>query len=168
MQAAFRTQQAAKLALLPNFSFMLDGGRLGDRLLSVLGLNPWLLHSAVGMLVPVYDGGALRARVRIATAQQEQAIASSGGVALGTFNEVEVNLTEESSLAQTLPLALSAMADHTEAVRVANVRYKYGSMDLLSLLQLQEGQLQSEAALVQLRNGQLANCIALHLAVSCH
>jgi outer membrane protein, multidrug efflux system len=42
--SAFQTHEAAKLALLPSFSFDLEGGRLSDRLLSVLGLNPWLLH----------------------------------------------------------------------------------------------------------------------------
>ena len=43
--AAFRTQEAAKLALLPTFSLNLEGGRLSDPLLAVLGLNPWLIHS---------------------------------------------------------------------------------------------------------------------------
>jgi hypothetical protein len=54
--AAFRTLEAEKLALLPNFSFDLEGGRLSDPLLSVLGLNPWLIHSVVGMFVPIYQG----------------------------------------------------------------------------------------------------------------
>jgi multidrug efflux system outer membrane protein len=163
--AAFRTQQAAKLALLPSFSFDLAGGRLSDQLLSVLGLNPWLIHSAVGMLVPIYQGGALQAQVRIATAQEEQSIAYFGGVALGAMNEVEVALTNERLLTQRLPHLESAVNDHTEAVRVANLRYKAGGMDFLSVLQLQEGQIQSQAALIELRNSQLANRINLHLAL---
>jgi outer membrane protein, multidrug efflux system len=163
--AAFRTQEAAKLALLPSFSFILEGGRLSDPLLSVLGLNPWLIHSAVGMFVPIYEGGALRAEIKIATAEEEQSVAHFGGVALRAFDEVEVALTNERLLAERLPLTESAVRDHTEAVRVADLRYKAGTMDFLSVLQLQAGQIQSQADLIKLHNTQLANRIDLHLAL---
>jgi NodT family efflux transporter outer membrane factor (OMF) lipoprotein len=163
--SAFQTHEAAKLALLPSFSFDLEGGRLSDRLLSVLGLNPWLMHSVVGMAIPIYEGGALRAQIRIATAQQDQAVAHFGGVALKAFDEVEVELTNERLLAERLPHAEGAVLDHTQAVNVAELRYRAGSMDLLSVLQLQEGQIQSEANLIKLRDAQLANRINLHLAL---
>ena len=163
--AAFRTEEAAKLARLPNFSFNVEGGRLSDPLLSVLGLNPWLIHSMIGMLVPIYQGGALLAKIKIATAQQEQSIAFFGSVALRAFAEVEVALTNEQLLAKRLPFAEDALRDHSEAVRVANLRYKAGTMDLLSVLQLQAGQILSQADLIRLRNTQLANRINLHLAL---
>ncbi len=163
--AAFRTEEAAKLALLPNFSLTLEGGRLSDQLLSVLGLNPWLLHSAVGALVPIYQGGALRAEIKIATARQEQAIAQFGSVALRAFDEVEMGLTNQRLLAERLPLTENAVRDHSDAVRVANLRYKAGTMDFLSVLQLEDGQIQSQADLIKLRNTQLANRIELHLAL---
>jgi outer membrane protein, multidrug efflux system len=163
--AAFRTQEATKLALLPDFSLNLKGGRLSDPLLDVLGLNPWLVHGVAGMFVPIYQGGALRAQIKIATAQQEQSIAHFGGVSLRAFAEVEVALTNEQLLATRLPHTKSAVRDHTEAVRVANLRYTAGSMDLLSVLQLQAGQIESQANLIKLRNTQLVNRINLHLAL---
>jgi outer membrane protein, multidrug efflux system len=163
--SAFRMEEAAKLALLPNFSLNLEGGRLSDPLLSVIGLNPWLVQGAVGMFVPIYQGGALRAQIKIATAQQEQSIAHFGGVALRAFFEVEVTLTNERLLTKRLRYSENAVRDHSEAVRVANLRYKAGSMDLLSVLQLQQGQIQSQADLIKLRNAQLANRINLHLAL---
>jgi multidrug efflux system outer membrane protein len=163
--SAFRTYEAAKLALLPRFSFDLEGGRLSDRLLSVLGLNPWLMHSVVGMFVPIYEGGSLQAQIRIATAQEDQAVAHFGGVALNAFDEVEVALTNERLLAEQVPHTENAVLDHTEAVRIAELRYRAGGMDMLSVLQLQEGQIQSQADLIKLRNTQLANRINLHLAL---
>jgi outer membrane protein TolC len=163
--AAFRTQQAAKLALLPSFSLNLVGGRLSDQLLSVLGLNPELLHGVIGMYQPIYQGGALVAQIKIATAQQEQSVAYFGSVPLRAFDEVEVALTTERLLAERLPHTENAVSDHTEAVRVANLQYQAGRIDLVSLLQLQEGQIQSQAALIQLRSVQLANRINLHLSL---
>jgi NodT family efflux transporter outer membrane factor (OMF) lipoprotein len=163
--AAFRAEEAAKLALLPDFSFTLKGGRLSDPLLSVLGLNPWLIHSAVGMFVPTYQGGAQRAQIKIATAHQQETIAYFGAVALRAFDEVEMALTNERLMGERLPHTKNAVRDHTEAVRVASLRYRAGSMDLLPVLQLQTSQIQSQADLIKLRNAQLANRINLHLAL---
>ncbi len=42
--AAFRRQEAAKLALLPSFALTVEGGRLSDKVLSLLQLNPTLIH----------------------------------------------------------------------------------------------------------------------------
>ena len=163
--AAFRLQESAKLALLPRFALTLEGGHISDRLLDVLHLNPWLVRSAAGMFVPVYEGGALRAEVRIATAQEQQSIAHLGEVALTAFAEVEVALTNEELLAKRLPLTDGAAKAHSEAVRIAKLRYEAGAIDLLSLLQLQEGEVASQAELIRLRNAQLANRINLHLAL---
>jgi len=165
VEAAFYTNQAAKLALLPSFTLSLQAGRLSDILLSVLSLNPWLAHGAVGMSVPIYQGGALRAQIKIATAQQAQSVAHYGAVALRSFAEVEIALTNEQLMAQRLVQVENGVGNHREAVGVANLKYSGGSIDMLSLLQLQEGLIQSEAELIKLRNAQLANRINLHLAL---
>jgi outer membrane protein, multidrug efflux system len=45
------------------------------------------------------------------------------------------------------------------------VKYEAGAVDMLSVLQLQEAQIESQRQLVELRNAQLANRIQLHLAL---
>jgi outer membrane protein, multidrug efflux system len=163
--AAFRTEESAKLALLPSFSLNLDGGKLSDNLLSMLQINPWMFSAAVGMHVPIYTGGALRAQIRIATAQQQQAIAGYGSVALTAFREVENALTSERLLTERLQFQQAEVRDRVEAVRIARLQYQAGAIDLLSVLQLQSDQIASEANLIRLRNAQLANRIGLHLAL---
>jgi len=163
--AAFRAQEVAKLALLPTFTLNLDGGKLSDNLLSVLRLNPWMVSAAVGLYVPIYTGGALRAQIKIATAQQQQAVAGYGGIALRAFREVENGLTNEELLAQRLQFQQAEVRDRVESVRIATLQYKAGASDLLSVLQLQSDQIGSQANLIKLRNAQLANRIDLHLAL---
>ena len=163
--AAFRAQEVAKLALLPSFTLNLDGGKLSDNLLSLLRLNPWMVSAAVGMYVPIYTGGALRAQIKIATAQQQQAVAGYGSIALRAFREVENGLTNEQLLAQRLQFQQAEVRDRIESVRIATLQYKAGSTDLLSVLQLQSDQIASQANLIKLRNAQLANRIDLHLAL---
>src|SRR5208282_2452789 len=142
-----------------------EGGRLSDQLLSVLGLNPWLFYSALHMAVPIYEGGALRAELKIATAQQQQAIAYYGSVALTAFNEVETALTNERILTQRLQYEMDALKDRTVAVQTANLRYIYGSVDLFEVLELQTQQIENEELVINLRAAQLTNRINLHLAL---
>jgi multidrug efflux system outer membrane protein len=163
--AAFRAEEAAKLALLPSFSLTLDGGKLSDRLLSVLQINPWIVHAVVGMSVPIYTGGALQAQIKIASAQQQRAVAGYGSVVLTAFREVENGLTNESLLAQRLQFEKKALSDRTEAVRISRLQYEAGEIDLLSVLQLQNDQITTQGNLISLKNSQLANRINLHLAL---
>lgn len=163
--AAFRTEEAARLALLPTISLALDGGRLADKLLSLLHLNPWLVHTAIGASIPIYEGGALRADIRIATAAQEQAVAHYGAVVLRAFGEVENALTNEGLLAQQSQSDQRALDDRITAVRIASIKYNVGTIDLLSVLILQASEFESQASVIKLRNARLANRIDLHLAL---
>jgi outer membrane protein TolC len=138
------------------------GGRVSDPVLALLGLNPWLASAAIGMSIPIYEGGALRAKVEIATAQQAQAVARYGAVALAAFREVETSLANERLLALQLPLNQKALADRTEAVRIATVQYKAGRRDLLWVAQLQTVQLAAEADLIKLNGAQRVNRVRLH------
>ncbi len=162
---AFRLREAAELALLPSIALTLDGGHFSNGVLSLLRLNPWALHGAIGMEIPIFTGGRLKAQVQIATVQQEQAITYYGSVALQAFYEVEVALTNETLLAQRIRFMVREIADRVETVRIAKVKYMAGAMDMLSVLQLQERLLESQAMLIQLRNALLVNRINLHLAL---
>jgi len=163
--AAFRRQESAKLALLPSVGISLVGGRLGDQLLSVLQLNPWLASAAIGVSIPIYEGGALQAKVEIATAEQAGAVARYGAAALGAFREVENALANEQLLARRLPFDHGALANSTEAVRIATIQYRAGRQDLLWVSNLQVNQLAAQAVVIRVRGQQRANRIQLHLAL---
>jgi NodT family efflux transporter outer membrane factor (OMF) lipoprotein len=160
--AAFRRQEAAQLALLPSFSLSLTGGRLGDQVLSILNLNPWMASAGIGVSIPIYEGGALQAKVEIATAQQAQAVARYGAVALTAFREVENSLANERYMALQFPLDQKALDDRTAAVQIATIQYKAGRRDLLWVAQLQTAQLVAESHLIRLRGAQQANRVRLY------
>ena len=118
-----------------------------------------------GAQVPIYEGGALRAQVEIATAQQAQAVARYGSLVLRAFREVETALANELLLAKRVPFETQAARDRGEAVRIATVQYLAGRRDLLWVSNLQTGQLATEADLVKLRGLQQVNRITLLLAL---
>jgi len=163
--AAFRQHEAAKLALLPDFSLSLVGGRLSDPILSVLRLNPWLVSTAIGAFIPIYEGGALRATIQIATAQQAEAVARYGSITLSAFREVENTLANEDLLAARVAFEERASTDRQAAVRIATEQYRAGRLDQLSVSQLQAYEIVTEAAVIKLRSVQFANRVRLHLAL---
>jgi outer membrane protein, multidrug efflux system len=163
--AAFRQKEAARLALLPGFSISLLGEHLGDHLISQLQLSPWLASAAIGMVIPIYEGGALRAQVKITTAQQAQAVANYGSVVLDAFREVEDVLASQQTTEQRLVFEQRALADLTSAVQIATVQYQAGKRDLLWVEQLQSEQILMHESVIKLRNEQVANRIRLHLAL---
>lgn len=163
--AAFRKQEAAELALLPDFSLGLAGGRFSDGLLSLLRLNPWLATAAIGMSIPIYTGGALQAQVQIATAQQAQEIAKYGAVALKAFREVEDALSADAFLALRVPYQQDSLKQRDEALRIAYVQYRAGRIDLLWVSQLQTEQIAVASNMIKLAGTQMANRIKLQLAL---
>ena len=148
--ATFRKKEAADLALLPQFTFSLIGGRVDNGVMSQLHLNPWLSTAHIGMTIPIYEGGALRAQIEIATAQQAIAIAQYGRTALNAFREVEDSLANEALLALQVPLDQKALDERTDAVRIATIQYKAGRRDLLWVAQLQTVQIATAAQVIRL------------------
>jgi outer membrane protein TolC len=117
------------------------------------------------MSVPIFTGGALTAKIEIATADQEQSVARYGSVVLRAFGEVEIALTNQALLAERLRFDQQSLNDRIESVRIAKERYAAGAGDLLTLLIIQSAQLASQSDLVKLQKAQLANRINLHLAL---
>ena len=163
--ATFRGKEAAELALLPQFTFSFMGGRVDNGVISHLHLDPWLETASIGMSIPIFEGGALRAKVNIATEQQVQALARYGSVALAAFREVEDGLANEQLLARQVPFDQKALEERVDAVRIATLQYKAGRRDLLWVAQLQTEQLAANAQVIKLRGTQRANRVRLQLAL---
>ena len=163
--AAFRRQEAAELALLPGFSLSLAGGRLGDQLLTLLDLNPWLAAAGIGMSVPIYEGGRLQAQVEITTAEQAAAVAGYGSAVLGAFREVENTVAADTIYAARLPYEQRALADRKETVRISRIQYTAGKIDLLWVGELQGAEITNEQNLIKIVTAQRANRIRLYLAL---
>jgi NodT family efflux transporter outer membrane factor (OMF) lipoprotein len=163
--SAFRQQESAELDLLPAFSLSLTGGRLGDQVMTLLDLNPWLTGAGVGVTVPIFEGGRLRAQVAIATAQEAAAVAIYGSSVLRAFGEVENSVADDALYAARLPYEEKALADRTETVRIATIQYKAGKIDLLWVGELQTAEINNQQNLIKLVTAQRVNRIRMYLAL---
>ena len=163
--ATFRREEAAELSLLPEFSLSLTAGRLGDQILALLDVNPWLTAAGIGANVPIYQGGRLDANVAIATANQQAAVAGYGRSVLGAFREVEDALDDDRYYAARVPWETKALADRTETVRIANLQYTAGRIDLMWVGELQSAQIKNQQDLIKLVTQQRINRVRMYLAL---
>ncbi len=120
--------------------------------------------SAFGPAVrwPIFDGGRIRANIRVQNARQEQALARYERVVLNAIREVEDALigyiTEQSrrrSLAQSVEAG-------TEAVELAQYSYEGGMTDLLAVLDARRALYDAEDALAESDHFVVMTLIALY------
>ena len=163
--SAFHRIQAAQAARLPRIALTAAGGRSTSELLRLAGVGAGFWTVATNVLVPVFTGGALKAEVEIATAEQQTALALYGQAALRAFSEVEGSLDNEQLLEDQQQYLEAVLVQDTEALQLGRRRYDVGATDLLDVLQLQSKQLDTRFELIAIRNDRLANRVALHLAL---
>jgi NodT family efflux transporter outer membrane factor (OMF) lipoprotein len=163
--AAFEQLQSDDAARLPRFALTTEVGA-GTADLSDFSdtTNPfWSLGANI--VAPIFDGGLREAQVAISEANQEAALAAYAGAALVAFQEVENALRNEAILQRRETLLLSAVEDNAEATRLARTQYEVGAIALLSVLQIQQREIGSRAALISIRNARLTQRVNLHLAL---
>jgi len=111
-----------------------DGGRLDDRLLSLLNLNPTLFHSALQIYVPSIKVVPCAPTSRSLSTTRTGS-SRYGSAALSAFREVEITLNNEGVLGERLAYQQAAEKDRKEAVRIGRIKYGAGVIDMLSLIQ---------------------------------
>jgi multidrug efflux system outer membrane protein len=156
--AAFFITEEARLANLPSFPLNATVGGSS-------GLNSLIADLSLGIIAPLYTGGAIEAQLEIATADQDAAIAKYGATVLRSLEEVEASLTNERLLASRERFILSATQNNKSAYDLAKIQYDVGQVDLLSVLQMQSRWVGARVNLLRVKNARLAERISLHLAL---
>ena len=163
--AAFHNIQVAEAARLPRIALTAGGGRSTSDLLRLAGVGAGFWRVGADIFAPLFTGGALKAEVDRATAEQKAVLALYAQTVLRAFSEVESSLASEQLLADQQKYLESVLAQDTEALRLGRLRYEAGATDFLHVLQMQARQILTQYDLIAIRNGRLANRVALHLAL---
>ncbi|GAB1596067.1 TolC family protein [Lysobacter claricitrinus] len=163
--AAFNRVGEAKASFLPSLSILLGAGRLES---STNGFEdePRNTRSASAMMnAPLYTGGYLTGSLRGANAQQQQAIADYGRMALKAFNEAEDALNGEQILASRETLLAGAARDSRRVVDLQRQAYRVGKVDMRTVTQSLLTANATEVTLLHIRRERLNQRVDLHLAL---
>jgi multidrug efflux system outer membrane protein len=156
--AAFFLSEEARLARLPRFTLTASVGRNND-------LDDLVGNIGAGLFAPLFDGGALEARLDAANADQQAAIAAYGLAVLRALEEVEASLTNEVLFSEREQFLRAAAENNRAALAIATTRYDVGETDLLSLLQVQARWIGSRISLISIQHARLEQRINLHLVL---
>jgi multidrug efflux system outer membrane protein len=118
---------------------------------------------AVGpsMTLPIFEGGRLRAGLRLAKATYEEMVASYRQSVLTAFSEVEDNLAAQSFLASQYDAQSDALIAARKQLEIANNRYRDGLTTYLDVATAESTELNIEFSTVQLRGQQLVASVTL-------
>ena len=86
------------------------------------------------MVQSIFDGGRLKAQDDLALAQQMQLIATYRKTVFTAFSDVETSLGQASADTDQLVALTEEVRASAEAFRIAELQYREGTIDILSLL----------------------------------
>ena len=163
--AAFNLLDEAKAAQLPRIALTATGGVSSESLEGLV--EPSNIQWALGanLLAPIFQGGALKAQVDVATADQQAAIAAYGQAALSAFREVESGLDQIAVLARRNASLAVAAEQSKEALRIYQVRHEEGDVDPIEVLLVQSQAVGAESSLINAERARLEQWVNLNLAL---
>lgn len=163
--AAFNATAQAKAVRLPSLSLTGSLGGTSNSLSNILSPTNAAWQAGANLLAPIFDGGVRRTQVEIATAEQEQALASFGQAGLTAFSEVEQFLDQGSVLVQRETELEDALREAQKAYKIATLQYKEGEIRLLDVLSLQQRVNTAESNLSSVKRLLLEQRVNLYLAL---
>jgi outer membrane protein, multidrug efflux system len=118
---------------------------------------------AVGpnLTLPIFEGGRLRAGLRLANATYEEMVANYRESVLAAFSEVEDSLAAQSLLANQYDAQSEALIAARKQLEIANNRYRDGLTTYLDVATAESTALNTEFSTVQLRGQQLVAAVTL-------
>lgn len=163
--AAFQRLNAAKAARLPRISLSSSFGGVSSELSSLLEPANRTWSTGGSLLAPIFQGGALKAQVDQANAEQKSAIAAYGQTALNAFNDVETSLDAGGVLLRQETELQEALAAANKAYRIAKFRFDEGDMDLFDLLSIEQRTFDRRVELTSIQHALLEQRVKLFLAL---
>jgi multidrug efflux system outer membrane protein len=165
LQEAHANVAAARAAFLPRILLTVGIG-LASRSLTALfgpGTGNWTYQPSLSL--PLFDGGRTAGYEAIAEARRNSAVADYEKTIQQAFREVADLLSSRASLAEQRQATEAAVRAHQERLKVAEVRFKAGSISYLEVLDAQRELYASQQSAVQVRRAQLSTAAQLYKAL---
>ncbi len=156
---------AAKRALLPRISLTGSTGTSTEELKDILNGDFSIWSIAGNILQPLFQGGRLRANVKLNKSQAEIAKIRYVQSMLNAFSEIETALANESYLKDREASLRIATEQSLAARELAESQYNRGISDFLSMLETQRSAYNSESLFISARRARLEARIDLYLAL---
>jgi NodT family efflux transporter outer membrane factor (OMF) lipoprotein len=165
LASAHANVAAARAALLPGIQLTGSAGLASNVLLNFLNAPTAALALGASLVQTIFDGGRLRAQVDAAASRELELVESYRKSILAALADVESTLASSSRTADQELLQEQVVEQSRRALRLAEIRYREGVDDLLTVLDAQRTLFQAEDQLAQIRLSRLQASIGLFKAL---
>ncbi len=163
--AALNARSQARAARLPSLSLSGSIGGASNQLENVLDPSNVAWALASNILAPIFQGGALDAAVDVSEADVDAVVAIYADTAITAFNEVEAALDRGVYLRDRREALEQSAEESRNALRLSNLQYREGEIDLIDVLSIQQRVFGAESSLLAIKRAQLNQYIELSLAL---
>ncbi len=163
--AAHANVDAARTFYFPSLNFSSGASYGASHLSGLFGPAGFIWNISAGVLQTIFDGGRIHAQNDQAKAIQTELIANYRKTVFTAFSDVEVSLDTVKSTTDQLALVQIQTRANAEAFRIAELQYREGTIDILSLLNNQQALFGAQQALVQTKLARLQAHLSLYNAL---
>ncbi|MCP4415560.1 MAG: TolC family protein, partial [Chloroflexi bacterium] len=156
---------AARAALFPSIRLTASGGTSTNDLSEILNMDFSVWSIAANVLQPIFQGGKLRANVRLNEALQKQAFAAYADIVLRAYSEVEAILAADQYLKKQEAATKIARDEALAAKELSDDRYYKGLADIITLLDARRQANNAESQLLTIRRLRLENRVDFYVAL---
>ncbi|MCA9756912.1 MAG: efflux transporter outer membrane subunit [Candidatus Eisenbacteria bacterium] len=162
--ADHRTSQARR-DLLPKISLTASGGRSSRELSDLLDGDFTVWSFVTNLFQPLFQGGRLRANVKLNDSARDQLGAAFANATLRAFAEVETLLESGYRLERQEEHLEEAVLQATAARELTESRYRSGLVDYINVLDAQRSELDARSRLLGVQADRLRNRVDLYIAL---
>jgi outer membrane protein, multidrug efflux system len=168
LRAAHADVHVARAAMFPSLSLTAAAGvqnpALPATVLTIPGVGP-SFSAGAGLLQPIFNHGQLRAQRDAAASREEELLASYRNVIIQCFVDAENALGAIHHLDGVREVQLEAVRQSARALEGAELRYRAGSLDFLTLLEAQRTMYSARDQFVQYKLARLEAMVSLSKAL---
>lgn len=166
VDAALKELSASRKTLLPSLSL---SGSIGtastDEFGDIFDIQNMVWAVGQNLARPIYQGGRLRASIRLDEAERDELVHDYAETALNAFREVETALAAERFLRSEVAALSTAVTESRRAEDLSLGEFEQGLVEIITLLESQRRAFEAESVLLAAKLELLTNRVDLHLAL---
>jgi NodT family efflux transporter outer membrane factor (OMF) lipoprotein len=137
LAAANANVAVARANLLPSIRLTGAMGTQSSALLSLLNAPNLLANVSASLVAPIFDGGRLKRERDLAVARKQELVQAYRATVIAALSEVDTALGQIRSLDEQRRLMTAELEQARQAYELAEIRYKAGAEDLMTVLDTQ-------------------------------
>jgi multidrug efflux system outer membrane protein len=162
LKAANASIGAARAAFYPRISLTASAGSSSASLSGLFGSGSGTWNFAPQISLPIFDAGANRANLTIATTNRDISVAQYEKAIQTAFREVSDALVQRSTLGRQLAAQEALVGASSEAFRLSDARFKRGIDSYLSVLDSQRSLYTAQQNLIGTRLSRFTNLVTFY------